>query len=651
VPTEPLPFADFIVSRLLKPLPSWPHSNRAIAETAIPIEGDDWYWADDNAKVLELLSLPSVWRAHPEAVTDIVRFVCSMCDGPLIYRRLAAARLDIEQNEGGQGRFLHSLMNVSCDLDRGEVSLGMRFHDGRTAKNAIFGGNYVRFRHGQATYTVDAEEGIYRTAIEPSDGAVRLTWTSRIEYKKGAFSKQRVHVGDLTYACTITAESMFVLFKAAFDISPGVELSDVVLSFGCDRLSPNDNNIRYELVSALSDGESLSRASTTNGKIDLPVKGAKYWSISQTSHMSGFAVAIHSLPVDPARVTGLKGRCNMAGRLHWVVSEHAFAGPQTGRITAAERKMLTSGGFYADTALYAETLARHLDDTGLPPMDFSVSYDYGAEINAMARCLRTLAQPDPPIAGDEAAELREQLTNKLNILIAAYDRYFMQPARRDPSVVFSRSLAFVAFAHIELLKIGENAASSQALREACALIASFERPNTGLDGKPQSGFVMGTSVDALPYVDCHAPCLLALVRATTILGSDEWLDAIDRGLSAFCLDTQKFFFLGDQKIDVVCVDFEDTRGKRHRLETFWNFKSGLCLQLFGAIRASSHPGLQRVWEKNRLRIELLEGFMRARIDLSLRHHDDGVEILTSVLSAETNSETQPWVALGLLGEV
>ncbi len=67
MPTEPLPFADFIVSRLLKPLPSWPHSNRAIAETAIPIEGDDWYWADDNAKVLELLSLPSVWRAHPEA--------------------------------------------------------------------------------------------------------------------------------------------------------------------------------------------------------------------------------------------------------------------------------------------------------------------------------------------------------------------------------------------------------------------------------------------------------------------------------------------------------------------------------------------------------------------------------------------------------
>jgi hypothetical protein len=291
-----------------------------------------------------------------------------------------------------------------------------------------------------------------------------------------------------------------------------------------------------------------------------------------------------------------------------------------------------------------------LSDAGAPPTDFSISYDYGAEINAMARCLRTLGDPDPPIAGDEAAALRAQLTGKLDTLIAAYDRYFVKPAHDDTSAVFSRSLAFVALAHIELLKMGENGARTEALRELCALIARFERPNTGVDGKPQSGFVMGSSVDDLPYVDCHAPCLLALVRASTVLQTDEWLDAIDRGLAAFCLDTQKFFFLGDQKIDVVCVDYQDPRGGRHRLETFWNFKSGLCLQLFGAMRASPHPGIQGVWEKNRLRIELLEVFMRARIDRSLRRHDDGVEILSSVLSAETNSETQPWVALGLVGE-
>jgi hypothetical protein len=650
--TEALPFADFIVSRLLKDLPAFPHSNRAVAETAIPIEGDDWYWADDNAKVLELLSLPAVWRAHPEAVTDVVRFVCAMCDGPLIFRRIAAPRFTIEENEGGRGRFLHSLMNISCDLNQGEVTLGMRFHDGRTAKNATFGGNYIRFRHGLVTHTVDAEAGIYQTAIEPLENGVRLSWTSRIEYKKGVFSRQRTHVGDLTYTCTIIPQSMFVTFQADFDISPDIELSDVVLTFGCDRLSHNDNNIRYEMVSAESAGGPVRQTATHGGKIDMPLQGAAYWSIAQTSHMSGFAVAIHSLPVEPARVTGLRGQCNIVSRLHWVASEHEFAGPQRGRITAAERKILTAGGLYADTSLYAETMARQcrLSDAGAPPTDFSVSYDYGAEINAMARCLRTLDDPDPPISGDEAVALREQLTNKLGTLIAAYDRYFVKPARDDTSAVFSRSLAFVAFAHIELLKLDKQGSSVEALREICALIARFERPNTGVDGKPQSGFVMGSEVDAKPYVDCHAPCMLALVRASTILETDEWLEAIDRGLAAFCLDTQKFFFLGDQKIDVVCVDFQDGWGRRHRLETFWNFKSGLCLQLFGALRASPHPGIQRAWEKNRLRIELLEIFMRARIDKSLRRHDDGVEILTSVLSAETNSETQPWVALGLVGE-
>ena len=649
---DPLPFANFIVSRLLKPLPALAQSSRAIAETEIPIENDDWYWADDNAKVLELLSLPAIWRAYPDAVTDIVRFVCAMCDGPLIFRRISAARLHIDANDGNIGRFAHSMMNITCNLQAGEIGLGMRFHDGRTARNVLFGGNYVRFGMGGQTYTVDAEQGIYHTAIEAIDGGVRLTWSSHIVAGSGAFRRRSIAVGDLTYSCTIKGASMFVDFEARFEPSPDASLSDVVLTFGCDQLSHNDNDIRYELVSVVdTSNATVQRQADRSSAVDINLQGARYWSVIQTSHMSGFAAAVHSLPNDPDRVKRVNGMCDRHSRLQWMVSEHVFEGPCVGQVTASERKIITAGGFYLDSVLYADTLKRQSDisDSGSPPIDLSVSYDYGAEINALARCLRTLSAPEPPITGEPAEALRAQLLQAVQTLMAAYDRYFIKPAHHDLSAVFSRSLAYVAFAHGEMFKLTGDTAHADALREICQLIARFERPNTGVDGTPQSGFVMGTEQDALPFVDCHATCMMALVMGSEILNTDEWAAAIDRGLAAFCIDTQRMHFLGVQKIDVVCVDFEDSKGNRHRPETFWNFKSGLCLQLFNALRATSSPALQAVWTHRKERTETLEAWMRARIERSFRHHADGIEVLTSVLSAETNSETQPWVALGLIG--
>lgn len=246
--------------------------------------------------------------------------------------------------------------------------------------------------------------------------------------------------------------------------------------------------------------------------------------------------------------------------------------------------------------------------------------------------------------------MRAKIQETLGVLLDTYDVYFLKPAESDPSKVFSRSLSYVAYARALLASMQEPMLHTEALREVCRLIASFERINASLDGRPQSGFVMGTEHDALPYVDCHATCLLALARGVELLGNADWIDAIDRGLVAFCLDTQRFEFCGDRIIDVVGVDYLAPSGVRHKLETFWNFKAGLCLQLFSALRDSPSEALRQLWEKHRGRLEILEAVARARIERSMRHHEDGVEILTSMLSAETNSETQPWVALGLIGQ-
>ena len=67
----------------------------------------------------------------------------------------------------------------------------------------------------------------------------------------------------------------------------------------------DDRTVAFLLKSAASDGGPVRQTATRGGRIDVPLKGAAYWSISQTSHMSGFAVAIHSLPEAPV-ISGLE---------------------------------------------------------------------------------------------------------------------------------------------------------------------------------------------------------------------------------------------------------------------------------------------------------------------------------------------------------
>jgi hypothetical protein len=73
------------------------------------------------------------------------------------------------------------------------------------------------------------------------------------------------------------------------------------------------------------------------------------------------------------------------------------------------------------------------------------------------------------------------------------------------------------------------------------------------------------------------------------------------------------------------------------------------LRLFRALRDSPDPRLQALHARHAERLAVLEPLLRRQVALSTREHPDGLEIRSSWLSSETNSETQPWVVLGLLG--
>ena len=648
ISTDPGPYAAFIARYLMQPVAPGSAGPRAAAETEAAVGGDRWFWADDNAKVLEFLTLPAVWHRHPRDVADAFRFLASLCHGPFILRRRGHPRLEALSNDGARARFAHTFMSIDCDLPKGVVQVGMRFHDGRNARNLTFTGNHVQFVHDGIRHTLDVEDAIVACDIRHGDGRLRLWHASELHFDHGG---TRLRLGRLTYTYGFDERSMAVDAEAALDLDPGVAVSGVVLTIGHDDLSHGHRGVNYGVLHAEVPGRSPSPLRVLAGEPSQrrhPAPGATYWCLAQHESMRGFALGIHSLPRDPGRVSAFRVAGRIQDRLHWVASEHLFPEPARGaRLVAAERKWITSGGFYDRVSDCAGLLRDHDAAPGAGPLDLSVSYDYGAELGAFARCLRGLAGdgPSDPRLRDEARFL--------------YDRYLdvysenLLGAHRggDPGAIFSRPLAFVAHSLVDMLAATGEARYREMLREAMDVLLTFQRAQADVAGEPSAAFLMGQSGGStVPFMDCHSAALLALVRAMPVLEDARFAAALDLGLGAYCLATLRFE-LGRlrSKQDTVGVDFVDSAGKRRTMGGEWNFCSALTLRAFKALRRSRHPAIQAVEEKHRDRLGLLTAVMHDQIRRSLRPRDGGaLEVRTSVLSGEGNSETQPWAALAFV---
>ena len=145
IPTEALPAAEFLIRHLYRSIDVADGTRfSAIAESENPGE-DNWFWNDDNAKSLEFLSRPEVWRHFPAEVAEVIRFVRSMSNGPYIFRRISGPRLESAGKKGTVSSYLHSLMRLKCDLERGAIAAGVRFHDERTHDNLWLTGNRIEF--------------------------------------------------------------------------------------------------------------------------------------------------------------------------------------------------------------------------------------------------------------------------------------------------------------------------------------------------------------------------------------------------------------------------------------------------------------------------------------------------------------------------
>jgi len=642
IPTNTFPAAEFLVRHMYQPVELGNGASHfAIAETAQPISGDSWFWTDDNAKVLEFLSRPELWQRFPHETNEILRFVRAMCHGPLIFRRVSPPRLESVEKQGALDGYRHSLMEVKYNLSRGEVFAGLRFHDERNRDNLLMTGNYVEFTHHRRRFKLQVEPAISDVDARQDGNTLRLRHSGDLHFES---RRKQLRLGRIAYTYTIDARSMLIDVEVTLEIEPGVSVTDVVLTIGHDQLG----RMRYRTIVADigPTAEPLYRAGIPGRRL-LKAAGASYYLIRQP-HISGDCFAIHSISRNPTRLTDIETMVQRWGRLRLAVARYSFPGSQCGaRLVVGERKLLTGGGFYDRIADYAALMQSEAsaESEQRAVRDLSTSYDYGSKINAFAKCFAVCK------AGEAAAD-----PEGLDVLRSLFDEYlkyycelFLNVHEKQRNSIFSRDLSFVILGVVTMYRATNAAYYLRLLARLCNVLLEFEVRSHNIKGDPASGFLMRMTSPRVAYVDCQSAALLALTQAASYLDDPQLVAAIERGLASYSVETCTVPAGHPYDIDTVSTSMVDRLGRRRTENAFWNFKVGMTLRFFAALRRSSHPALQSIVVRYRERMDLFEIVLRNQLERSITRAEDGIEIRTAVSAGETNSETQPWVMLGLFG--
>ncbi len=645
--TDALSAAEFLIRRMYRSLDLRADAGFfAIAETEHPFAGDNWFWTDDNAKVLEFLARPELDGQYMQEAGEVLRFLRAMCRGPLIFRRASLPRLEPSGQQGSAASYYHSLMHLRCDLPHGYVVAGTRFHDNRTADNVLFCANCVDFTYKGRGYSVNVEKSIDKVDAERRGNILILRHSSELCFKS---QWRNIRLGRISYTYGIDARSMLIEVEVVLDVDPAADVADVVLTIGHDHLSHGRGEVDYCSIFTEPSGACAPDAprfiAGEPARGILSAAGVGYYSIVQ-AEIAGFALGIHSAPREPGRLSGIETLVQKPGKLHFARARYRFDGPCRGaRLAAAEDKMLTAGGFYHRVGDYARLMrdAVSMKSDQRAALDFSVSYDYGAELNGFANYFISLSS----VAC--SGKIRKEIGDMFDFYLNTYFELFIEGHFHQQNTVFSRQLAFVVISVAAMYQATGSQTYLRRLTQLCHVLLDFEKCFEDVAGHSVSGFVMGARSKRIVFVDCHSAALLALTEAARYINDPRLPAAIDRGLGSYCLETTKVDWIdGPRKVDVVAVSWVDDHGTRHTNNGFWNFHVGLTLRFFGALRNAPEPALRAILARHRDRIDLFEAVMLRQLEKSTTRRADCLEIRCSVLSTETNSETQPWSMLGLL---
>lgn len=626
----------FIRERLVKTA-QWGSGEpfRALSETPVRFNDSTWFWTDDNAKAAELLADPAFYDQAPSAANDAIDFVLRMSEGAIIARRGGPAELRVLSNDHASFRIETAFVIVEGDLTSGIVRHALRFNDRRTLTAAQHTGNLVSFRHQGRPCTLDVENTITAHAIEIGEGSVALSHASTLRRPGGPA------LATLTYTYTVQIDRPSIGLAVTLHPAPGVILEDVVITTALDQLAAV-KGMYYRAIAVRAAGKDRVAARLPDRGATVHAGPAEYIGVLQQGGSPGFAYGIHALLHNGDRLAAVLARGQRRGRLHWLLNRYAIgtvATPQTIR----EERMVTGGGYYDVPAHYAAVMH---EGAGGGEIDPSMSYDIGAELNAIAVhiLLARTGQYATPADPDRLARLTTWYDRHLDRFFA-----FIRPGSPDElDRVFTRGIAFVVLSLDCMLRATAFPRYRMLLATGIRLILALEQRA----GAAAVGFA-DTWSQGHPFLDNHAACILALARSARHndpagIPQGEIGRAVHRGIAAIRIHATMVDLGGGHAEPYAGLAVVNPPGAFPHADTgFWNFKLGLVLRALHAARTAAEAGAITMTPLEREEIALRVLIARAMLERSLHKDGDTLELRTSRIAGETNSETQPWAALGL----
>lgn len=606
--------AALLADTLAKPITIEGQPHIALAETASPIGNSAWFWTDDNAKALELFSLPELHDSYPKLARGLLNFVLQMGNGECILRRWSAPQLQVIKDNCRDFLVVNCFARFSGDLSRGLVEQSIRFNDGREAPIVTHTGNYLEFDLYGRRHVLDVEDAIDSHGIIQSADKVTLFHESDMQL--GAFA-----IGRLRVEYQIFAHHPVMKAKAVFRPARRSGLSNIWLTLAWDQLGrccqfqsvTIDCGQRRQVVDRIADAPN-----------DLHSGPMQFYSFSEEKEF-GHAKTAYARPQIAEGHYELRAEGQTAGRLHWLVSRYRFDRIDSSDLIAEEDRVLVGGAIpNSDHGFRVLQDPRFFDGR-----DLAISYDYGAELNAAASFL--LFSKEYRTGRPTDAEV--------TLVRSWYDRHLGTYLHTIGNCggVYLRGLAFVLMSLAAMVRLTGDQRYLRRMQDVRRKV---------LDKQDINGDAATyREPDEPAYLDCQGAVILALARCAAVDGADSELSvAVRRALNALALSSE---WEGTapfaSTIGVVCR----TAKRGPRIDSGrWAYKSALLLRALRAVDMQADVLGLTTGETARLR--RLHAACLQAISVCLVSKGKYLEILTSRDSRETNSETQPWGLLALL---
>ena len=653
------PYAQFMVQRSAKTVKLFGEEFTAFTETEKAIAGDDWFWTDDNAKTLEMLVLPGVYEKVAPMTNKVIKFVLRMIKGDFMLRRAAMPTTDanregfkVESDDCVKQRLHNGLMNYNGDPTR--LRQSYRFHDGRDQDVYAHTSPVVRL------VMEDSKE------LEFDLGKVQGSC-----FFRDVAGQKMIESG---FAGNLTADGkVLARFEFAHVLSSMKTVTDHRVS-----VVPVDGAPKFKVRIALGvemlnearmrELKSYTKSGIKNANIPADAGGTVHdafaddvpiWHACVMPESVGFSYSSFRFISTPKhyRKVSYELRKEKAKEIGHVSNNYECdAGAEC---IVAEARLLTAGGLYNDMNRYVgmlERLSRGEDD-GI--MDYSISYDIGAELNGLASFYH-FATSGAYGSFDGFREVNLQdvkssIDRHLNI-------YWQVFAKRNSEGLipnlFVRGFTFAAMAVNTMFAATGELTYLRQLERAMELM--FTPLATGLltaNREPRAEFMytcMGSELWS--SVDCQASAQLLFGRILTTfpfgVSNSPYLQlchVAKAGVRAGAPMYHRFKQYHGPQWKLVHHFWEDS--------FTWGFTGGILTRAINAVRHATDrfaecPGVAE-WVPHEKVVEFkeLELAIYNYSEASTTIHDGGSlkEIRTSVFSAETNTESQPWIVMGLHG--